>query len=130
MKRTASLPTRQVRYLAHKALKALGFVNLGLISKAPDSSPVPLAGTSGLHEPADTGLPGAAAPAEQGSAHHLQIAPDDWDCLFRSVQSRLSKAAGDSLTSSSSPPADDAAGQLAALVLECVAALELLRKAR
>ena len=112
MKRTASLPTRQVRNLAHKALKALGFVNTGLLSEAPHPAPAT-----------------PVAPAGQGSACHLQIPFEDWDILFRSVQSRLSMAAGVRFAPGPSPQADDACARLQAVALDCVAALEQLRSA-
>lgn len=120
MKRTASLPTRRVRNLAHKALKALGFVNLGFLLKAPRPSPVPPA--------ASTGLPWEADPG-QGAPCRLKIPFEDWDILFQSVQSRLSMAAGARLAPDSSPHAADACAHLQAVVLDCVAALEQLRTA-
>ena len=132
MKRTASLPTRQVRHLAQKALKALGFVNLDLLFKAPPSpqpSPVIPAPPSGLEAQGDTGLSRETGVAGPGSACRLQIPFEDWDILFQSVQSRLRKVAGERLTSSPSPQADDAATHLQAVVLDCVAAMEQLRTA-
>jgi hypothetical protein len=134
MKRTASLPTRQMRNLAHKALKALGFVNLDLLFKAPPSppsspSPATLAPPAQLQAQDNTGLPGETAPAGQGSACRLQIPFEDWDILFQSVQSRLRKAAGERLASSPSPQSGDAAAHLQVVVLDCVVALEQLRTA-
>jgi len=135
MKRTASLPTRQVRNLAHKALKALGFVNLDLLFKAPPSPPSPPSSPATLAPPArlqaqdNTGLPGETDPAGQGSACRLQIPFEDWDILFQSVQSRLRKTVDEHLASSSSLQADDAAAHLQVVVLDCVAAMEQLRTA-
>ncbi|WP_341919474.1 hypothetical protein [Polaromonas sp. YR568] len=120
MKRTASLPSRQVRNLAHKALKALGFVNLGFLLKAPRPSPVPPA--------ASTGLPWEADPG-QGALCRLKIPFEDWDLLFQAAQSRLSTAAGARLAPGSSPQAGDACAHLQAVVLDCVAAMEQLRTA-
>ncbi len=132
MKRTASLPTRQMRNLAHKALKALGFVNLNLLFKAtpsPPPSPVTLAPPTELQAQGDTGLPQEPEPAGQGSACRLQIPFEDWDILFQSVQSRLRKAAGERLAPSPALQADDAAAHLQVVVLDCVAAMEQLRTA-
>ena len=128
MKRTASLPTRQMRNLAHKALKALGFVNLDLLFKAPPS-PVTTAPPSELQAQDNTGLPGETHPAGQGAACRLQIPFEDWDILFQSVQSRLRKTVGEHLASSPSPQSDDAAAHLQVVVLDCVAAMEQLRTA-
>ncbi|MDI1342381.1 hypothetical protein [Polaromonas sp.] len=132
MKRTASLPTRQVRYLAHKALKALGFVNLDLLFKAPPSppsSPATLSPPAQLQAQDNTGLPGETDPAGQGSACRLQIPFEDWNILFQSVQSRLRKTVGEHLASSPSLQSDDAAADLQVVVLDCVAAMEQLRTA-
>lgn len=132
MKRTASLPTRQMRNLAHKALKALGFVNLDLLFKAPPSppsSPATLAPPAQLQAPDNTGLPGETPPAGLGAACRLQIPFEDWDILFQSVQSRLRKTVDAHLASSPSPDSDDAAAHLQVAVLDCVAALEKLRTA-
>lgn len=132
MKRTASLPTRQMRNLAHKALKALGFVNLDLLFKAPPSppsSPATLAPPTQLQAQDNTGLPGEPHPAGQGAACRLQIPFEDWDILFQSVQSRLGKTVDAHLASAPSPHSDDAAAHLQVVVLDCVAALEQLRTA-
>lgn len=120
MKRPASLPTRQVRSLAHKALKALGFVSVDGPPKGPRLS---------LATPAAaTGLPGKAD-AGQGALCRVQLPLTDWDLLFQAVQSRLSTAAGARLASSPSPQADDARADFQAVVLDCVVALDQLRTA-
>lgn len=129
MKRTASLPTRQMRNLAHKALKALGFVNLDLLFTAPHPLPVTLAPAAQLQAQDNTGLPEETDSAAQGSACRLQIPFGDWDILFQAVQSRLRKTVGEHLASSPSLQADDAAAHLQVVVLDCVAAMEQLRTA-
>lgn len=129
MKRTASLPTRQVRNLAHKALKALGFINTGLLSRAPHPAPAAPVAPTALEAQEHTGGFAAPDPAGQAEACRLQIPFEDWDILFRSVQSRLGRAAGVRLAPGPSPQADDACAHLQAVVLDCVAALEQLRSA-
>lgn len=128
MKRTASLPTRQVRNLAHKAFKALGFVNLDLLLKAPQPSPATHAPATGLPAQDHTGVPGEADPA-RGAGCRLQISFEDWDILFQSVQSRLRNTVGERLAANPSPQADEAAAHLQVVVLECVAAMDHLRTA-
>ncbi|MHB1200666.1 MAG: hypothetical protein ACYCZ6_14125 [Polaromonas sp.] len=129
MVRTA-LPThKKVRYFAHKALRALGFVNLNLLLKHPHPVPATLSILIGPSAEARTDLPLPSVPVGQGSPGHLQIPIVDWDILFRAIQSRLTETVGDRPESAPAPQAGDAAGHIQVMVLECVAAMELLRKA-
>lgn len=125
MKRTASLPIRQVRHLAHKALKALGFVNFGLLFQVPQPASATLAPSTEL--PAQ----GTAREADsvQDSLCRLQIPCGDWDLLFRSVQLRLTTAAQERLASDLSSQSGEAAAHFHAVVLDCVSDMDQLRTA-
>lgn len=124
MKRTASLPIRQVRHLAHKALKALGFVNFGLLFQVPGPAPATLVPSTEL--PAQgTG----EADSVQDSLCRLQIPCGDWDLLFRSVQLRLTTAAQERLASDLSSQGGEAAAHFHAVVLDCVSDMDQLRTA-
>lgn len=54
---------------------------------------------------------------------------EDWDELFRAVESRLTLTVGPRLTGTPEPQADDRAGRIQVIVLECVTALEQLHTA-
>jgi hypothetical protein len=105
-----AISTPKVNNFAHKALKALGFVNLNVLQGRHHSSALPC--TADL--PATT---------------HSPISAEDWDPLFRAVQLRLRTAVGDRLASAPAPQADDAAGKIQVAVLECISAMEQLHKA-
>lgn len=105
-----AIPTQQVNNFAHKALKALGFVNLDFLLGRHHPSVLPCT----------TGLPAAA---------RSPISAEDWDPLFRAVQLRLRATVGDRLASAPAPQADDAAGKIQVAVLECISAMDQLHKA-
>ncbi len=63
-------------------------------------------------------------PAQAGAPSG--IPPEDWDVLFAAVKARLRDAVGHSLAEAPAPQARDAAGQLQAILLECVEALDQL----
>lgn len=114
MTRTVAIPPKKEQSFAHKALKALGFVNLELFFKHPHSAPV---------------IPAVAHSARQEAPGHLQMSIEDWDIMFRSIQLRLRATVGERLESAPTPQADDRAGNIQVVVLECVSAMELLHKA-
>lgn len=114
MTRTVAIPAKKEQSFAHKALKALGFVNLKLFFKHPHSAPV---------------IPATPHSARQEAPGHLQMSIEDWDIMFRSIQLRLRATVGERLESAPAPQADDRAGSIQVAVLDCVAAMELLHTA-
>lgn len=76
---------------------------------------------------------GDAAPALAASAAlagpSREIANDDWDAMFRAVESRLRQTVGERLAVLAESQPQDAAGRVQAIVLECVEALEQLHTA-
>lgn len=58
-----------------------------------------------------------------------EIANDDWDAMFRAVESRLRQTVGERLAVVTGPQPQHAAGRVQAIVLECVEALEQLHTA-
>jgi hypothetical protein len=105
-----AISTPKVNNFAHKALKALGFVNLNDLLGRQHPSALPCA----------KNLPAAA---------HSPISAEDWDPLFRAVQLRLRATVGDRLASAPAPQDDHAAGKVQVAVLECIFAMEQLHKA-
>lgn len=58
-----------------------------------------------------------------------EIANDDWDAMFRAVESRLRQTVGERLAVMPELQPHHAAGRVQAIVLECVEALEQLHTA-
>ncbi len=79
---------------------------------------------------ADAGIDASAtAPARAlPSVASSTIEPEDWDCLFRAVMERLSLTAGKYLAATTTTQAQDPAGRIAAIVLDCVQALDRLHR--
>jgi len=130
MTRPVAIPAKKVNNFAHRALKALGFVNLNLLFKRP--RPVPVALTTdlpGLAAEVCTDLPGAIHPAGQETPGHLQMSIEDWNLLFRSIELRLRATVGDRPESAPPPQVDDFAGKIQVAVLECISAMEQLHTA-
>lgn len=107
-----ALITPRGNNFAHKALKALGFLNLNFLL--------------GRHRPS-----APACTAGVPAAVQTAISAEDWDPLFRAVQLRLRAAVGERLASAPAPApkSDDAAGKVQVAVLECIFAMEQLHKA-
>jgi hypothetical protein len=61
--------------------------------------------------------------------HPLEISIDDWDMLFRAVETRLRSIVGVKPDSIATPQTRDAASRIQAIVLECVGELEKLHAA-
>lgn len=79
---------------------------------------------------ADTGDAGSALAASAAlSGPSREIANDDWDAMFRAVESRLRQTVGERLAVLAESQPQDAAGRVQAVVLECVEALEQLHTA-
>ena len=78
----------------------------------------------------DTGdaVPVLAASASR-PGRSCEIANNDWDAMFRAVESRLRQTVGERLALIAEPQPQDAAGRVQAVVLECVEALEQLHTA-
>jgi len=127
--RTALLTPKKMRNFSHKALNALGFVNLNLLFKPPHPVPATLTMLITPSAEAGTDSPLPSVPDGQGAPGNLQIPIVDWDILFRAIQSRLTETVGERPESAPAPQAGDAAGHIQVMVLECVAAMELLRTA-
>ncbi len=119
MTRPAAMHATKVHKLAYTALKALGFVNLNRLLKRP--LPLPFKFTTELAE--------LQLEAAISSPHHLQISVADWDIMFCAIQSRLSETVGDRPKSEPAPQADDTAGHIQVVVLECILAMDQLHKA-
>lgn len=120
----------KVQKIAHKALKALGFINLNTLFKRDRHVRVAfLAGP--LHAPTAIHTNNARAPhsESQQTPHPLQISVDDWDILFRAIQVRLKDAVADSHPSGWPSQTDATAGQVQTTVLECISAMEQLHAA-
>lgn len=69
----------------------------------------------------------AASPVLSGPSR--EIANDDWDAMFRAVESRLRQTVGERLAVLPESQPQDAAGRVQVIVLECVEALEQLHTA-
>lgn len=132
MTRTPAIHAQKVKNFAHNTLKALGFVNLSLLFKRQDRLPATFTTElPGFAADVGTGLavsPLLARPQTQ-TQKPLQISIEDWDILFRAIQLRLRAAVGEQIASQPPPQADDTAGRIQVVVLECVSAMEELHAA-
>ena len=131
MKRTVPSSVKTVRNFAHKALKALGFVNFGHMgAMAHQGAPgIPTTSPTGFLAEAAPGLPAGSHSAQWQAPDPLHISTEDWDIMFRAVQLRLAEAVGQRSASSFSPQTGEVAGRIQAVVLECVAAMAQLHSA-
>ena len=131
MKRIVALPTKNMnmRNFAHKALKALGFVDLNLLDDRHRPAPGAPAILPRLPVEALTALHAVPHPLGQELPSHLHIPTEDWDIMFRAIQLRLREAVGERPKSAPPPQADDTAGHIQVVVLECVSAMEQLEAA-
>lgn len=64
-------------------------------------------------------------PAQPGATSDIPL--EDWELLFAAVKSRLRDAVDHRLADAPEPQVRDAAGQLQAILLECIEALDRLR---
>ncbi len=64
-------------------------------------------------------------PAQPGATSDIPL--EDWELLFAAVKSRLRDAIDHRLADAPEPQVRDAAGQLQAILLECIEALDRLR---
>ena len=129
MKRTDSLPTKDMRNFLHKALRALGFVDLDLLFNRHRPAPDAPAILPRLPVEALMALHAVRHPLGQEPPSHLHIPTEDWDIMFRAIQLRLREAVGERPKSAPTPQADDTAGHIQVVVLECVSAMEQLEAA-
>lgn len=120
----------KVQKIAHKALKALGFINLNTLFKRDRHVPVAfLPGHPHLPTANRSNDASPAYPESQQTPEPLQISIADWDILFLAIQLRLRNAVGDRLPSTPLPQIGDAAGHVQIAVLECITAMEQLHVA-
>ena len=93
---------------------SLEFMQANVTIQSPPSAATPLARPS---PPAYTALSGPL----------LDIAIDDWNELFRAVEARLTATVGTLVPVSFAATPDEISARVQRVVLECVAALELLQ---
>lgn len=131
MKRTVPSSVKTVRNFAHKALRAMGFVNLGRTGAMAHHGVPGVFTTSPtvFLAKATPDLPPGSHSAEWQAPDPLQISTEDWDIMFRAVQLRLAEAVGQRSASSFSPQTGEVAGRIQAVVLECVSAMAQLHSA-
>ena len=128
MTQRTPLMTQKTRNFAHKAMKALGFVNLNRLSESQQPAlvaPTASARRATAHGAAPTPHPVAVQAPPCG----FQIDREDWDAMFRAIQVRLARAVDEQRGWVSVPQAGDADAHLQTVVLECVAAMTQLQAA-
>jgi len=115
------LLTQKTRNFAHKALKALGFLNLNRLFESPQSAMATPKASVRLATGAHDGV--------QAPSCGFQIAREDWDAMYRAIQVRLALAVDEQRGFVSAPIAGDASAHLQIVALECVAAMAQLHAA-
>jgi hypothetical protein len=139
MMRTTA-PVRKLRNFAHKAFKAFGFVNVKLlVEPPPPAAPSPVHGATSSGHAAELRIGWPTGPdASRQAAPTLQPSPpvslEDWDVMFHAIELRLAQAVGERPDSAAPAHADDTAGHIQVVVLECISAMkqlhEVLKKQR
>lgn len=130
MTRPVAIHAIKVQKIAHKALKALGFINLNTVFKRDHRLPV-----SSLPKPIN--LPAvlltsgvtATRSESQPSPVPFQISVADWDLLFQAILLRLKNTVGERHSSAPPPQIGDNSGHVQIAVLECVRDMEQLHVA-
>ena len=130
MTHPVAIHATKVQKIAHKALKALGFINLNTFFKRDRHVPVAfLLGPPHSFTAIHTNDAKATHSESQQTPDPLQISVADWDVLFHAIQLRLRNAVGDRHPSVPPPQTGDTAGHVQITVLECITAMEQLHVA-